>query len=92
MAPEEIAEEVCHDARQIGMNFEADIRQYRVVNRPDDFYSLAAGMEALRPGQETPIRGLTLAGDYTKQEYFATMEGAVISGNRAAELVRRRLD
>jgi uncharacterized protein with NAD-binding domain and iron-sulfur cluster len=29
---------------------------------------------------------LTLAGDYTKQEYLATMEGAVVSGRRAARL------
>jgi 15-cis-phytoene desaturase len=33
---------------------------------------------------------LTLAGDYTKQEYLATMEGAVVSGRRAARLVLNR--
>ncbi|MEK1830445.1 FAD-dependent oxidoreductase [Priestia megaterium] len=30
----------------------------------------------MRPSQETPIKGLILAGDYTEQPYFATMEGA----------------
>jgi uncharacterized protein with NAD-binding domain and iron-sulfur cluster len=42
------------------------------------------GSEALRPLQRTPIRGLFLAGDYTKQPYVASMEGATISGKRAA--------
>ncbi|WP_219993416.1 FAD-dependent oxidoreductase [Cytobacillus oceanisediminis] len=31
--------------------------------------------------------GLILAGDYTKQPYFATMEGAAVSGVKASELV-----
>jgi uncharacterized protein with NAD-binding domain and iron-sulfur cluster len=34
------------------------------------------------------IASLTLAADYAKQEYLATMEGAVVSGRRAAALVQ----
>ena len=63
------------------------ILAYRVVKLPADFYSLSPGNDALRPPQETPIPGLTLAGDYTRQEYLATMEGAVVSGRLAARIV-----
>lgn len=40
-----------------------------------------------RPDQETLVPGLSLAGDYTRQRCVATMEGAVVSGKRAAEAV-----
>ncbi len=38
-----------------------------------------------RPTQRTPIKNFYLAGDYTKQRYLASMEGAVFSGKLAAE-------
>jgi squalene-associated FAD-dependent desaturase len=44
-------------------------------------------LEALRPGPETPIAGLFLAGDWTDTGLPATIEGAVRSGLRAAEAV-----
>jgi 15-cis-phytoene desaturase len=34
---------------------------------------------------------LTLAGDYTRQPYLATMEGAVVSGQIAARTVETAL-
>ncbi|AGT32054.2 hypothetical protein M493_08905 [Geobacillus genomosp. 3] len=43
------------------------------------------------PHEGTDGPGLTLAGDYTRQPYFATMEGTVVSGERAATVVARRL-
>jgi len=39
-----------------------------------------------RPAQRTPLPCLFLAGDYTQGEYPATLEGAVQSGLRCAEL------
>ena len=42
---------------------------------------------ARRPTQRTPIKNFYLAGDYTKQKYLASMEGAVYSGKLAAEAV-----
>ena len=41
-----------------------------------------------RPSQQTPLPGLLLAGDYTAGDYPATLEGAVLSGLRCAELLR----
>jgi hypothetical protein len=39
-----------------------------------------------RPTQRTPIRNFYLAGDYTKQRYLASMEGAVFSGKLCAQV------
>jgi hydroxysqualene dehydroxylase len=41
----------------------------------------------VRPTQLSPIPGLLLAGDYTDGDYPATLEGAVISGIKCAELI-----
>ena len=45
------------------------------------------GLEALRFPQSTPFHNLYLAGDWTDTGWPFTMEGAVRSGYRAAELV-----
>jgi uncharacterized protein with NAD-binding domain and iron-sulfur cluster len=42
-----------------------------------------------RPAQETPIKKLMLAGDWTATDWPATMEGAVRSGYLAAEAILR---
>lgn len=76
------------DADRLGLPVRDRITRYRMVNHVDDFYSLAPGNDHLRPGQATPVAGLTLAGDFTRQKYVATMEGAVVSGKLAAENVQ----
>jgi hydroxysqualene dehydroxylase len=40
-----------------------------------------------RPSQQTPLPRLLLAGDYTAGEYPATLEGAVISGLKCADVI-----
>ncbi len=87
--PEEIFAAAMADARRVGLNVENNVRRYRVVDHPQDFYLLSPGSEALRPPQATPIPGLTLAGDYTRQALFCSMEGAVLSGEAAAKAVVR---
>jgi 15-cis-phytoene desaturase len=87
MAPDQILEATCRDAERLGIPVRDRLLRYRVIKLPADFYSLAPGNDGLRPPQETPIAGLTLAGDYTRQKYLATMEGAVVSGQRAARAV-----
>jgi uncharacterized protein with NAD-binding domain and iron-sulfur cluster len=54
-------------------------------------FSAVPGVDRWRPGQETPIRNLFLAGDWTATGWPATMEGAVRSGYLAAEALLRRL-
>jgi squalene-associated FAD-dependent desaturase len=47
-------------------------------------FRAAPGVEALRPGADTPIAGLHLAGAWTATGWPATLEGAVLSGHAAA--------
>jgi uncharacterized protein with NAD-binding domain and iron-sulfur cluster len=59
-----------------------------VVREPRATFSLAPG-EPPRPRPETGIDGLYLAGDWTDTGLPATIESAVISGHRAADLALR---
>jgi 15-cis-phytoene desaturase len=83
---EVILEAVIADAKRVGIPIEG-FTDYRIVRLPHDFYALKPGRQILRPGQKTNIAGLVLAGDYTNQEFLATMEGAVVSGNLAAQAI-----
>ena len=56
-----------------------------VVREPRATFSLAPGQPA-RPSTETGLRGFLLAGDWIATGLPATIEGAVRSGNRAADL------
>ncbi len=89
--PETIYAAALADLKRVGIDIEGKVRRYRVVDHPQDFYLLSPGSEALRPPQATPVPGLTLAGDYTRQALFCSMEGAVMSGRRAAKAVERAL-
>lgn len=87
MEPEKTLEIIMEDAAKIGMDLKTKILDYRQINHVYDFHSLEPGHQKLRPIQQTPIKGLILAGDYTKQPFFATMEGAVYSGIKAAKCI-----
>jgi squalene-associated FAD-dependent desaturase len=50
-------------------------------------FSPEPGVDQWRAGAESPIKGLWMAGDWTRTGWPATMEGAVRSGYRAAELL-----
>ncbi|WP_049661951.1 FAD-dependent oxidoreductase [Bacillus sp. FJAT-27231] len=67
---------------------EGNILDYRQVNHKYDSHSLEPGFQGLRQTQQTSVEGLILAGDYTGQPYFATMEGAVLSGLKAVNLIK----
>jgi 15-cis-phytoene desaturase len=41
-------------------------------------------MEQYRPTQETPLRNLFIAGGFSRQLYYDSMGGAVMSANLAA--------
>ncbi|KAF8069500.1 hypothetical protein HT031_001616 [Scenedesmus sp. PABB004] len=65
----------------------ARIRKSKVVKTPLSVYKATAGREDFRPTQRSPIPNFYLAGDYTKQKYLASMEGAIFSGKLAAEAI-----
>lgn len=65
----------------------AKILKYHVVKTPRSVYKTVPGTEPCRPLQRSPIQGFYLAGDYTKQKYLASMEGAVLSGKLCAQSI-----
>lgn len=62
-----------------------------VVKEAEATIRVAPGVRANRLPAETPIHGLTLAGEWTDTGWPSTMEGAVRSGVRAAEVAIRRM-
>lgn len=63
---------------------DAHIEKYRVVRVPQSVYWPKPGTDKYRVSQQSPIENLYLAGGYTIQRFYDSMEGAVRSGNRAA--------
>lgn len=59
-----------------------------VIKEKRATFSPTVGVERLRPDPQTSIRNFYLAGDWTRTGLAATIEGAVLSGFRAAELAR----
>jgi squalene-associated FAD-dependent desaturase len=59
-----------------------------VIREKEATISCTPRTERLRPGAETPVPNLFLAGDWTATGLPATLESAVISGEKAAELAQ----
>jgi zeta-carotene desaturase len=68
-------------SRQLNMTW------YNVVKLAQSLYREAPGMDPYRPPQETPVANFFLAGSYTQQDYIDSMEGATLSGSRAAQAI-----
>ena len=54
---------------------------------PRSVYAAIPGRNKFRPSQTSPVRNLTLAGDWTSQKFLGSMEGAILAGKLAAEAV-----
>jgi len=65
----------------------AKLRKSAVVRTPRSVYAAIPGRNRYRPSQETPIKNFTLSGDWTSQKFLGSMEGAVLGGKLAAEVV-----
>lgn len=70
---------------------DARLLKHRLVTDPKSVFSIRPEVEAIRPDCRTALPWLFLAGDWTRTLWPATMEGAVISGRSAAELVANQL-
>jgi squalene-associated FAD-dependent desaturase len=68
---------------------EAQLVKATVIKEAAATFSPEPGVDRWRPKQETAVRRLFLAGDWTNTGWPATMEGAVRSGYLAAEAVLR---
>src|SRR6266508_4072724 len=54
----------------------AKLRKYTLVRIPNSVYQARVGVDRYRPAQATPVPNLFLAGDFTRQEFMASIEGA----------------
>ena len=68
---------------------EATLVKATVIKEAAATFSPQPGVDRWRPKQETSIKNMFLAGDWTATGWPATMEGAVRSGYLAAEAVLR---
>jgi len=69
----------------------ARVQRALVLREPFATFASSPELEALRPEPDAPIPGLFLAGDWTNTGLPATIEGAVRSGQRAAQHARAYL-
>jgi len=70
----------------------AQIEKSKVVRVPQSVYWPKPGTDHLRPSQQSPIQNLAVAGGYTFQRFYDSMEGAVRSGHRAADATLARIE
>jgi hydroxysqualene dehydroxylase len=70
----------------------ATVERFLVTREHAATFRAAPGVVALRPGPETSVPGLLLAGAWTDTGWPATLEGAVLSGHAAAEAALRMLE
>ena len=64
---------------------EGETESFLVTREHAATFRAAPGVAALRPGSQTSVPGLLLAGAWTDTGWPATLEGAVLSGHAAAE-------
>ena len=85
---EDIANHVLNQVHQLfPSSRELNMTWYSVVKLAQSLYREAPGMDIYRPNQQTPVSNFFLAGSYTQQDYIDSMEGATISGRRAAKAI-----
>jgi len=60
---------------------------YRIVRAPQAFLSLRPGTASLRPLPQSPFPNLFLAGDWTDTGLPATLDSAILSGDRCTQAI-----
>jgi len=77
-----LAEVVMQIAADLDMPTLLNPQWHRIISEKRATFSCTPNL--LRPANDTGLKGLFLAGDYTAGDYPATLEGAVRSGREAA--------
>ena len=65
----------------------ANLVKSTVVRVPRSVYAAIPGRNKFRPSQLSPIENFVMAGDFSSQKYLGSMEGAVLAGKLAAEVI-----
>jgi squalene-associated FAD-dependent desaturase len=87
MPREELAQAIWRDVCKVA-GIAGDLPLWQIVRERRATFEATPEQNALRPGSVTAWKNLFLAGDWTDTGLPATIEGAVRSGDRAADLVQ----
>jgi hydroxysqualene dehydroxylase len=85
---ETLATKIWHEVAQM-IGSDAPMPAWQIVRERRATFAATPAQNARRPGTATEWNNLMLAGDWTATGLPATIEGAIRSGNRAAELLMR---
>jgi squalene-associated FAD-dependent desaturase len=86
----ELAADIWRDVARVA-DLSETLPPWQIVRERRATFAATPEQNARRPDAQTAWRNLFLAGDWTATGLPATMEGAVRSGNRAADLALRSL-
>ena len=89
--PRESLARTLWDEVQAATGLSAALPPWQIVRERRATFAATPAQDARRPGPATRWRNLVLAGDWTDTGLPATIEGAIRSGNRAADLVASNL-
>ncbi len=84
-ARDDIAEKIWREVATVANLGDAPMPTCRIVKEKRATFAATPAQDALRPGPRTHWNNLFLAGDWTQTGLPATIEGAIRSGERAAE-------
>ena len=85
---EELAEKIWREVAEI-VGIAAPLPAWQIIKERRATFAATPEQNAKRPGAATRWHNLALAGDWTATGLPATIEGAIRSGNRAADVVLR---
>ena len=83
---EELAKRLWDEVARV-TGLPAALPPWQIVRERRATFAATPAQDARRPGAATQWRNLALAGDWTDTGLPATIEGAIRSGNRAADLI-----
>lgn len=66
----------------------AKVLHANIVRMNKSTFSQRPGTAGIRPSQETSVKGLVLAGDWTQTDWPSTMEGAAQSAAKAVDILK----
>jgi squalene-associated FAD-dependent desaturase len=87
--PRESLARTIWDEIKAATGLSAELPPWQIVRERRATFAATPAQDARRPGPVTRWRNLALAGDWTNTGLPATIEGAIRSGNRAADVVAR---
>jgi hydroxysqualene dehydroxylase len=86
---EELAKTTWNEVARVS-GLPAELPPWQIVRERRATFAATPAQDARRPGAATQWRNLVLAGDWTDTGLPATIESAIRSGNRAAEIIANR--